>query len=72
MGHIRLDSFHLGNCVWTPNAYRLVAQKVLLFQMLEQTSISTLPEQSPSLPKMSKRCFVCQYEHGCLSLHFKI
>ena len=41
--HLQLYNFCLWSCPWTPNEYRLVAQKVFLFQMLEKTSIFTLP-----------------------------
>ena len=38
---IQLNNFCLWNCLWTPNAYRLVAQKEFMFQMLGETSIFT-------------------------------
>ena len=41
--HIKLQNFCLWNCLWTANAYRLIVQKVFLFQMLGETSIFTLP-----------------------------
>ena len=47
LGHIPLENFCLWNCLWTPNAYRLVAQKVFLFQILGETSIFTLPGKVP-------------------------
>ena len=45
--HIQLDNFHLWNCQWAPNAYKLVALKVFLFQMLEEASVFTLPGKVP-------------------------
>ena len=42
VGHIQLDKFCLWNFLWTSNTYRLLAQKVFLFQMLRQTSLFTL------------------------------
>ena len=45
--HIQLDNFCLWNCLWTSNAYRLVAQKLFLLQMLGEASIFTLPGNVP-------------------------
>ena len=45
--HIQLDNFCLWNCLRTPNAYRIVAQKVFLFQMLGETTTFTLPGKVP-------------------------
>ena len=70
--HIQLDNFCLWNCLWAPNTYRLVAQKVLLFQMLGETSICTLPGKVTLWQKIPKWCFVWQYKYGCLSLHIGI
>ena len=53
------------------NAYRPVAQNVFLFQMLEETSIFTLPGNSRKVPKWY---FFWQYEYGfcpCI-LKFKL
>ena len=46
--HIQLDNF----CLWTPNGYRLVAQKVFMFQILGKTSIFTFPGKVP----LSQKC----------------
>ena len=70
--HIQLDNFCLWNCLWAPNTYRLVVQKVLLFQMLGETSICTLPGKVILWQKIPKWCFVWQYKYGCLSLHIEI
>ena len=43
MEHIQLNNFRLWTCLWTPNAYMLLAQKVFLFQMLGESSLFTLP-----------------------------
>ena len=43
--HIQLNSVWFLNCLRTPNAYRLEAQKVFLFQILGETSIFTLPDK---------------------------
>ena len=43
--HIQLNKFWFLNWLRTPNAYRLEAQKVFLFQMLGETSIFTLPDK---------------------------
>ena len=45
--YIQLYNFRLWNCLWTPNPYRVVVRKVFLFQMLEETSIFTLPGKMP-------------------------
>ena len=45
--HIKLDNFHLWNFLWAPNAYKLVALKVFLFQMLEEASVFILPGKVP-------------------------
>ena len=43
--------FGLWNCLWTLNPYRLVAQKVFLFQTLGEISIFTLPGKVPPWQK---------------------
>ena len=50
--HILLYNYWLSNCLWTPNAYRLVVRKVFLFQMLGETSIFTLPSKVPLWEKV--------------------
>ena len=40
-------NFRLSNWLWTPNAYRIVVQKIFLLQMLRETSIFTLPGKVP-------------------------
>ena len=42
-----MDNFCHRNCICAPNAYRLVAQKVFLFQILEETTTFTLPGKVP-------------------------
>ena len=45
--HIQSNNFFPWNCLWTPNVYRLVVQKVFLFRILGETSIFTLPGKVP-------------------------
>ena len=46
-GTCPMDNCSLWNCLWAPNAYKQVAKKVFLCQMLEETSIFTLPGKVP-------------------------
>ena len=45
--YTQLYNFHLWNCLWIRNIYRLVVRKVFLFQMLGETSIFTLSAKVP-------------------------
>ena len=55
--HVKLDNFRLWTFLWTPNAYRVVTQKIFLSQMLEDTSIFTCQAKC-YFDKNVKRCFV--------------
>ena len=63
--HVQLDKFCLWNCLWTPNAYRLIAQKVFLFWMFGETSIFSSRGKVPLWQK-------CQNDVLCGNMNMNV
>ena len=71
--HIQLYNFCLSNCLWTPNAYRLIVRKVFLFQMLGETSIFTWPSKVPLWQKVKMVfCVTMNMDVSAYILKFKL